>query len=72
MILKIALVTQNKQNIFYFRLKKFAPTTANQSEEKKLIEKEKARNHMRELRLKKWCKIEKERKWKLRMQKNAR
>ena len=28
------------------------PTTANQSEEKKLIEKVKARNHVRELRLK--------------------
>ena len=64
MILKIALITQNKQNIFCFRLKKMAPTTANQSDEKKLMEKEKARNHMRELRLKrkKRFKIEKKKK----------
>ena len=48
-----------------------APSTTNLSEEKKLIEREKERNHMIELRLKrkKRCKIEKERKWKLRMQK---
>ena len=41
-----------------------ALTTANQSEEKKLIEKEKARNHVRELRLKrkKKFKTEKEKK----------
>ena len=45
-------IDQNKQNIFCFRLKTLAPTTANQTEEKKLTEKEKARNHMRELGLK--------------------
>ena len=39
------------------------PRTANQSEEKKLIEKEKAKNHVRELTLKrKKIKIEKARK----------
>ena len=71
--LKIALITQNKQNIFCFRFKKQGgggrdlQLLQNRKErvevaslkEKKL--KEKARNHMRELKIKrkKRCKIEK-------------
>ena len=52
MILKIALITQNKQNIFCFRLKKWHLQLLTSLMKKKLMEKEKARNHMRELRLK--------------------
>ena len=68
--MKIDLITQNKQNILYFRLKKMAPTTANQSEEKKAYRKRKGKKSYEriEVKKKKRFKIEKESKWKFRIQ----